>query len=312
MEIYNRDIIVESKTSYEEVFDRVKHQREFYRKSYDTLKFKGDVNEKVLTLLKDSIQCRTIHIEKSNLEGMVFANKPYLNHYWIFEKCNLGTLKIDNISYTQKLKLYKCKVDKLTITNSKLVECNFSELIHNELKIQNSSFEKCYFRTINLSRLDFVVNNIQFDTCSFINADLSETKWKEGTDNYFVKHKFNKANLTNANFNGINLIGSTFKLATLVDTDFSGSNLYQCNFDNTTLKDCNLSRTNCNMTCFNHSTLKNCNLSQASINWANFKNTKLIDTYLNTAYYTLTEKSTKHFACSTVDLIKLYKSNDQN
>jgi len=309
MKVVNRKLFITPNTSYEEVYDRVINNKEFYR-DYNTLKFIGNVDFKVRSLLINKIHCKKIELEKCDLEPLIFSNMHYLKNFWVLKNCNLKVLKIDNIPYVEALKLYKCNVDKLTITNSKLRECNFSQLTYNNITIQSSNFSKCYFKQVNLSQLDFEVNNVEFEDCSFISANLSNTKWKVNNNSTKVSHKFSKANLSNVNFNGINLSGSTFKLAKLDNTNFSNCDLYQCNFDEVILKNCDLSGANCYRTSFKNSTFKRCNLRRASIDWAILKNTNLIDTYLTTAYYTLRKQSIEHFGCSAIDLVKLYEPND--
>lgn len=309
MKLIDKNLIVREDLTYAEVYERTINNKEFYRTAVDTLKFIGNVSIEIRSLLTDAIRCRTISIENANLEPITLANCTHLSHCWVFKNCNLNRLTIDRVSYAHDIKLYNCNVDKLVIINSNLFECNFSQLKYKDITIQRTKFDKCYFKKVNLSRLDFNINDVKFINCSFISADLCNTNWK-ATNEIIVSHKFNKANLSNINFNSINLTGSTFNLAKLDNTNFSNCDLHQCNFEETILKDCDLSETNCYKTCFKDSILKRCNLRRASIDWAKFKNTKLIDTYLTNAYYTLKEDSINHFGCSAIDLLKLYSDND--
>ena len=98
-------------------------------------------------------------------------------------------------------------------------------------------------------------------------------------DTQFKEHKFSRADMTGADFDGVNLSNATF-WTVLKNAKFTDSNLESCEFNdvnlsNSVYENINLSNTTFNNINMSNVTFSNLNLTDAEIRDANLQGMKI-------------------------------------
>jgi uncharacterized protein YjbI with pentapeptide repeats len=184
---------------------------------------------------------------------------------------NFENISIKNFIYNNTF-FVRCNINGVSFSFTDFNHCFF-----NDSKISNSLFSACSFNAVQIEKCSFYYAS--FIGCSF-NYDSVISKCEFSTGCKLEKNSFNKTNLIEINFFGMNLKDANFTYSSLLGCSFSiGAKLEGLELKKTVLQMCRFNySTIMSLTAGLDTEINGCSFDDASLEQCDFIKARLVDT----------------------------------